>query len=93
MYESWNRYVYHIFCIVKVNYLDNSLKLLNIQDKNIDFTMEIENNNYLALLDLKIMKNNKKLEFGIFWKDTHTVGGYWKMKIMTLYISTANSHL
>ena len=33
--------------------------------------MEIENNNYLHLLDLKIIKNNKKLEFGIFKKDTH----------------------
>ena len=33
--------------------------------------MEIENNNYLPFLDLKIMKNNKKLEFGIFRKDTH----------------------
>ena len=32
--------------------------------------MEIENNNYLLFLDLKIMKNNK-LEFGIFRKMTH----------------------
>ena len=32
--------------------------------------MEIENNNYLPFLDLKIMKNNM-LEFGIFRKDTH----------------------
>ena len=32
--------------------------------------MEIENNDYLPFLDLKIIKNNK-LEFGIFRKDTH----------------------
>ena len=30
-----------------------------------------ENNDYLPFLDLKIIKNNKKLEFGIFRKDTH----------------------
>jgi hypothetical protein len=33
------------FCIVKVKHLDNSLKLLNVQDKNINITMEIKNNN------------------------------------------------
>ena len=32
--------------------------------------MEIENNDYLPFLDLKIIKNNN-LEFGIFIKDTH----------------------
>ena len=71
MYKSWNRYVDDIFCIVKEKHLDDSLKLLNIQDKNKNFTMEIENNNYLPFLDFKIMKNNKKLEFGIFRKDTN----------------------
>ena len=45
--------------------------LLNIQDKNINFTMEIEKSDYLPFLDLRIIKNNK-LEFGIFRKDTHS---------------------
>ena len=38
---------------------------------NINFTMEIEKSDYLPFLDLKIIKNNNKLEFGIFRKDTH----------------------
>jgi hypothetical protein len=59
------------FCFVEVKHLDDSLKVLNIKDKNINFTMEIENNDYLPFLDLKIIKNNKKIEFGIFRKDTH----------------------
>ena len=69
MYKSWNRYV-NIFCIVKEKHLDDSLKQLTIQDKNINFTSEIENNDYLPFLDLKIIKNNE-LKFGIFRKDTH----------------------
>ena len=46
-YKSWNRYVNDIFCIVKKYPLDYFLKLLNIQDKNINFTMKIENNDYI----------------------------------------------
>jgi hypothetical protein len=38
--------------------------------------MEIENNDYLPFLNLKIIKNNK-LEFGIFRKDTN-VDNYFK---------------
>ena len=56
MYKSWNRYVDDIFCIVKEKHLDDSLNLLNIQDKNINFTMEIEKSDYLPFLDLRIIK-------------------------------------
>jgi len=72
MYTSWNRYVDDIFCIVKEKHFDDSLNLLNIQDKNINFTMEIEKSDYLPFLDLRIIKNNNKLEFRIFRKDTHS---------------------
>ena len=68
IYKSWNRYVDDIFCIVKEKHLGDSLNLLNIQDKNINFTMEIEKFDYLPFLDLRIIKNNNKLEFGIFRK-------------------------
>ena len=72
MYKSWNRYVDVFFCIVKEKHLDYSLNLLNIQDKNIHFTVEIEKSDYQPFLDLRIIKNNKKLKFGIFRKDTHS---------------------
>ena len=71
MYKSWNKYI-NVFCIVKEKHLDDSPKLLNIQDKNINFTMEIENNNYLPFLNLKLIKNNK-LGFGIFKKETYAL--------------------
>ena len=67
MYKSWNRYI-NIFCIVKVEHLDDSLKLLNIQDKKINFTMVIENNNCLPFLDLNIMKNNNQVRIWNFQK-------------------------
>ena len=39
---------------------------------NIYFTMEIEKSDYLPFLDQRIIKNNNKLEFGIFRKDNHS---------------------
>ena len=61
-----DRYV-DIFCIVKHKYLDDSLKLPNIQDKDKNFRMEIEYNMYLTFFKFK----NNKFKFGIFRKDTH----------------------
>ena len=60
------------FASLKKKHLDDSLNLLNIQGKNINFTMEIEKSDYLPFLDLRIIKNNNKLEFGIFRKDTQS---------------------
>ena len=57
LYKCWNTFIDDIFWILKEKLLDDFQKLLNIQDKNINFTMEIKNNNYLPFLDLKIMKN------------------------------------
>ena len=47
MYKSWMRYIDNIFCIVKEKHLDDSLKLFSIQHKNINFSMEIKNYDYL----------------------------------------------
>ena len=62
MYESGNRYINNFFCIVKGNHLDNSLKLPVFQGKNVNFAMDIGNDNYLPFLDLRIIENNKKKE-------------------------------
>ena len=55
MYKSWNRYV-DIFYTVREKHQHDSIKLLIIQDKNINFTMQIKNNNCLPFIDLKIIK-------------------------------------
>lgn len=48
------------------------MNLLNQQHKNIKFTIEIEEGEILNLLDLKIMKGNEELKFGIFHNKTQT---------------------
>ena len=55
MYKSWNLMMdINIFWNCQKQQLDDSLKLLDIQDKNTNFNMKIENNNYLFYV--KIIK-------------------------------------
>ena len=71
MFKSWFRFVDDIFAIVDKNLIDDSLKLLNLQDKSIKFTLETENSGSIPFLDLRIMRKDNKLEFGIYRKPTH----------------------
>ena len=62
------------FCIWKEDRDDNLRKFmhfLNHLDENINFTKEEETDNTLNFLDIKIMKKDGKLKFGIYRKATH----------------------
>ena len=72
MFKIWYRYVDDIFAIVNKKRGEDAEKLLNLQDRSIKFTTEWEKDGILPFLDLKVIRNIDKLEFGIFRKETQT---------------------
>ena len=72
IFKTWYRYVDDIFAVVNDKWSEDAEKLLNLQDSSIKFTSEWEINGVLPFLDLKIIRNKEKLEFGIFRKESHT---------------------
>lgn len=72
----WKRYVDDVLCIWKGTPIEikQFLEQINNIHKNIKFTMEMEIDNSINFLDLKIYKNlnNNNLEFGIYHKPTQT---------------------
>ena len=70
----WFRYVNDIICLWKGSnrQLDNFLCYLNTLHQRIKFTMEVEQNNVLNFLDLRIDHSTGFHEFSIFRKPTHT---------------------
>jgi Reverse transcriptase (RNA-dependent DNA polymerase)/GIY-YIG catalytic domain len=69
---KWYRYVDDVFCIIQKNELENTLINLNSQYPSIKFTHETEVDGILPFLDLEIIRNNNKIEFGIYKKPTST---------------------
>jgi hypothetical protein len=65
-------YVDDIFCIMEKHKIQETLNTLNSQHDSIKFTYETEVNRVLPFLDLEIIRNNNKLEFGIYRKPTLT---------------------
>jgi hypothetical protein len=66
------RYVDDYFAIMKKNQVLDILRHMNEQFPTIEFTMDVEENEYISYLDLMVSKNNKKLEFNIYRKETNT---------------------
>ncbi|XP_067622805.1 uncharacterized protein [Eurosta solidaginis] len=54
------KYVDDIFAIIKKKDAEDILKILNAQHTKIKFTMEIEQENEIAFLDLKVIHKNRK---------------------------------
>lgn len=54
-------YVDDTFCIIKSNLIEKFREILNEFHPKIRFTVERQNNNSIIFLDLKIIKDNKKL--------------------------------
>ena len=52
--------------------IDLFLDYLNKKHPNIKFTKEVENNNSINFLDIKILKNNNKFETSVYRKPTFT---------------------
>ena len=72
LFKFWVRYVDDILAIVNEKHVEDALKLLNLQEKSIKFTMDMEKDNMLPYLDLKLIRNNNSISFGIYRKDTNT---------------------
>ena len=71
--RTWERYVDDIFATVKTNDIDNILHTINNTTDNITFTVEREQNNQLAFLDVLMTKNNDgTLNTQVYRKKTHT---------------------
>ena len=58
MFKTWHRYVDDIFAIITNRLIQDALKLLNIQDNSLKFTLETEIDGQLPFLDLKIKRNS-----------------------------------
>lgn len=69
----WKRYVDDTFCILNKNDVDTFLKHLNSVHPKINFTMEVEENNSLAFLDVKVIrKPDGTIGHTVYRKSTHT---------------------
>ena len=71
--KIWVRYVDDTFTIIKKNDLERTHQLINNVFEDIKFTMETENNNKLAFLDVLITRNaSGELHTEVYRKGTHT---------------------
>ena len=69
----WHRYVDDTFTFIKKGEINKVLSLLNGFHKDIQFTHEVEKNNNIAFLDVKIVrKQDGKFITSIYRKDTVT---------------------
>jgi len=70
--EFWYRYVDDILCYWNSDdiVLNNFLEWLNNLDDNIKFTLEVEEDNSLNFLYIKIINQHNKFQFEIFRKET-----------------------
>ncbi|XP_067616604.1 uncharacterized protein [Eurosta solidaginis] len=64
-----SKYVDDLFAIVRENEIQNTLDTLNNFDKNIKFTVEVENNGKLAYLDSEINRRGNRLKLKWYKKE------------------------
>ena len=72
--KIWKRYIDDIFTIVKGN-RDNALEILNDINqihKNIQFTMELEEENSIPFLDVRVKRTNQLIETSVYRKKMNT---------------------
>ncbi|XP_058981910.1 uncharacterized protein LOC131805779 [Musca domestica] len=65
-----SKYVDDIFCIIKKTEIENTLKILNTFDKNIQFTHEVEEDGKLPYLDSIIIRHDNNLKLDWYQKPT-----------------------
>ena len=67
------RYVDDVFCVNKLSVIDDFHHHVNTLSPNIKFTLELENNSFLAFLDVRVNRTvNCKLWTTVYHKPTHT---------------------
>ena len=70
--ESWLRYVDDTFVLIDPNEIDNVLARLNNFDPRIQFTKEIEKDNQLTFLDVKLQRSDNIIQTSVYHKETNT---------------------
>ena len=65
----WKRYIDDCLAVIKTSEIDNFLQYINSLNQKIQFTVELENDNCLSFLDIKILKQlNGRLKFKVYRK-------------------------
>ena len=70
--KLWKRFVDDIFCLARLEYIDNILLALNSFHKNIKFTFVIEKYNTIPFLDILIRRKPETIETTVYRKKTCT---------------------
>ena len=70
--KVWKRYVDDSFCITKRNAVDSFHNSLNGIDQHISFTIEGENNNQIAFLNILVTRKDNTLIVEVYRKQTQT---------------------
>ena len=68
----WWRYVDDTIAYIKEKEINTVLKAINAHHKNIKFTYELESNDEISFLDVKIRKVGRKIETSVYRKPTNT---------------------
>lgn len=68
----WYRYVDDTFTIIDKDNVVDFLRYLNSINPTIKFTMETEENESIAFLDLKLTRIDGKIDFNVYRKETST---------------------
>lgn len=89
------KYVDDIFAIVKIDYIDETLNILNEEHRCIKFTKEEENNDELPYLDTKIIRYNMKLKIDWYKKDiaSNRLMNYTSYHNKSIIINTAQNFI
>ena len=71
--KMWVRYIDNTFCVIDQQYAEEFHKHLNSISPSITFTLEREQNQSLAFLDVKVTRNrDNSISTTIYKKPTHT---------------------
>ena len=70
--KVWERFIGHVYSILKCTHLENFFDHINNLLQNIKFTTEEESNRALALLDTLLKGNNGEISILVYRKPTHT---------------------
>lgn len=69
----WIRYVDDVFAIMKIDDVKPTLNILNSQYPSIKFTAEIETDGVLPFLDLKLSRQDSKIDIDVYRKPSSTL--------------------
>ena len=67
----WKRYADDTICFIKLTSINKVLETLNSYHTNIKFTIEIETENKILILDVLLIRNNSLASTKVYRKNTN----------------------